>query len=147
MAQDGALKNRMKNQQEIIEDFEIFDDWMEKYQYIIDLGRELKPLNDNEKTNENKLQGCQSQVWIVHDMVDQKLVFRAESDAAIVSGLVALVLSIYSGKTPNQILETEPTFIEKIGLDKHLSSTRSNGLSSLLSKIKEVAHSIIANNG
>lgn len=131
----------MKSQQEIIEDFEIFEDWMEKYQYIIDLGKDLEPLHDKEKTDENKLQGCQSQVWIVHELNDNKLIFRAESDAAIVAGLVALVLSIYSGQSPANILETQPSFIEEIGLDKHLSSTRSNGLSSLMSKIKEVAQS------
>ncbi|MFK8013005.1 MAG: SufE family protein [Marinicellaceae bacterium] len=131
----------MKSQQEIIEDFDIFEDWMEKYQYIIDLGRELQPLSQQEKSEENKLQGCQSQVWITHELSDGKLVFRAESDAAIVAGLVALVLSIYSEQTPHNILAMEPTFIQKIGLDKHLSSTRSNGLSSLLNKIKEVAQS------
>ena len=130
----------MKSQQEIIEDFEIFEDWMEKYQYIIDLGKDLIPLNCQDKTDKNKLQGCQSQVWIVHEISDGKIIFRAESDAAIVAGLVALVLSIYSGKSAVDILETQPTFIGKIGLDKHLSSTRSNGLSSLLNKIKEVAH-------
>jgi cysteine desulfuration protein SufE len=131
----------MKNQHEIIEDFEIFEDWMEKYQYIIDLGKDLKPLKTEEKIDENKLQGCQSQVWIVHQLHDGKVYFKAESDAAIVAGLVALVLSIYSGKQPQEIIKTQPTFISKIGLDKHLSSTRSNGLSSLLDKIQEVAKS------
>ncbi len=130
----------MKSQQEIIEDFEIFEDWMEKYQYLIDLGKDLDKLEDHEKTDENKLQGCQSQVWIVHQLVDNKLIFKAESDAAIVAGLVALVLSIYSGKSPQDIINTEPNFIKEIGLNQHLSSTRSNGLSSLLNKIKEVAH-------
>jgi cysteine desulfuration protein SufE len=133
----------MKSQEEIIEDFEIFDDWMEKYQYIIDLGKELNKLDDIDKTDANKLQGCQSQVWITHQLKDGKLIFNAESDAAIVSGLVALVLSIYSGKTPLEISQTEPDFIVKIGLDKHLSSTRSNGLSSLMNKIQEVAQSYI----
>lgn len=133
----------MKSQQEIIQDFEIFDDWMEKYQYIIDLGKELEGLDDAQKTDENKLQGCQSQVWITHELKDNKLLFKAESDAAIVSGLVALVLSIYSGKTPLEITETKPTFIAEIGLDKHLSGTRSNGLSSLLAKIQEVAHNTV----
>jgi len=142
MEQDGALRNSMKSQQEIIEDFDVFEDWMEKYQYIIDLGKDLHPLNAQEKADENKLQGCQSQVWIVHEIrEDNKLYFRAESDAAIVAGLVALVLSIYSGKMPSEILKTPPTFIGKIGLDKHLSSTRSNGLSSLLNKIQEIAQS------
>lgn len=128
-----------KTQDEIIDDFFMFEDWMEKYQYIIDMGKTLEKLPESEKNEENKLQGCQSQVWIVHDFKDGLIQFQAESDAAIVSGLVALVLSIYSGKTPQYILQTEPEFIAKIGLDKHLSPTRSNGLSSLLSKIKETA--------
>ena len=130
----------MKSQQEIIEDFEIFDDWMEKYQYIIDLGKELDRLDGCDKIDANKLQGCQSQVWIIHQMIENKIIFKAESDAAIVSGLVALVLSIYSGKSPEEILDTKPTFIDEIGLNKHLSSTRSNGLSSLLNKIQEIAN-------
>ena len=129
----------MKTQQEIIQDFEIFDDWMEKYQYIIDLGKELDKLDDADKIDTNKLQGCQSQVWIIHQLIDGKIMFKAESDAAIVSGLVALVLSIYSGKTPQEITKTQPTFIAEIGLDKHLSGTRSNGLAALLVKIQEIA--------
>ncbi len=129
----------LKSQQEIIEDFDIFDDWMEKYQYIIDLGKSLEKLDDHNKTDDNKLQGCQSQVWIVHRLQGDKVIFTAESDAAIVSGLIALVLSIYSGKTANEIINTKPSFIEDIGLHKHLSPTRSNGLSSLLGKIQEVA--------
>jgi cysteine desulfuration protein SufE len=133
----------MKSQKEIIQDFEIFEDWMEKYQYIIDLGKELDKLDDAVKIDVNKLQGCQSQVWITHELQDDKLIFKAESDAAIVSGLVALVLSIYSVKTPIEITETEPTFISEIGLDKHLSGTRSNGLASLLAKIQEVAQNYI----
>jgi len=133
-------KLTMKSQQEIIQDFEVFDDWMEKYQYIIDLGKELDSLDDSDKIDTNKLQGCQSQVWIVHELKDNELIFKAESDAAIVSGLVALVLSIYSGKTPKEIINTKPTFIAEIGLDKHLSGTRSNGLSSLMAKIQEIAN-------
>ncbi len=129
-----------KTQKEIIDDFEIFADWMEKYQYIIDLGKNLEKIEETDKTEENKLQGCQSQVWITHDLLDEKIIFKAESDAAIVSGLIALVLSIYSGKTAHEIKKTAPTFISEIGLDKHLSPTRSNGLSSLLNKIQEIAH-------
>lgn len=129
-----------KTQQEIISDFEIFADWMEKYQYIIDLGKNLEKLQESDKIEENKLLGCQSQVWITHQLSDEKIIFKAESDAAIVSGLIALVLSIYSGKTAHEITNTAPTFISEIGLDKHLSPTRSNGLSSLLNKIQEVAH-------
>lgn len=131
----------MKSQKEIIEDFEIFDDWMEKYQYIIDLGKDLGKLDTTDKIEKNKLQGCQSQVWIIHELNDKRITFKAESDAAIVSGLVSLVLSIYSGKTASEIIATKPTFIAEIGLDKHLSSTRSNGLSSLLNKIQEIAKS------
>jgi len=134
----------MKTQQEIIQDFEIFDDWMEKYQYIIDLGKELEQLDESDKIEANKLQGCQSQVWIIHEVKDDKIIFKAESDAAIVSGLVALVLSIFSGKTAKEIIETKPTFITEIGLDKHLSGTRSNGLASLLAKIQEIANSYIS---
>ena len=133
----------MKTQQEIIQDFEIFEDWMEKYQYIIDLGKELDKLDDIDKIDSNKLQGCQSQVWIIHEVVDGKIIFKAESDAAIVSGLVALVLSIYSEKTPQEIIKTKPSFIAEIGLDKHLSGTRSNGLASLLAKIQEIAKGYI----
>ncbi len=131
----------MKSQLEIIEDFQLFDDWMEKYQYIIDLGKELDTLEDADKIDANKLQGCQSQVWIIHHLKDGKVIFQAQSDAAIVSGLVALVLSIYSGKTAKEIVTTKPEFISEIGLDKHLSGTRSNGLSSLLDKIHEIAKS------
>ena len=134
----------MKSQNEIIQDFEIFDDWMEKYQYIIDLGKELIPLDQTDKIEANKLQGCQSQVWIVHEISEGKIFFKAESDAAIVAGLVALVLSIYSGKTANEIINTKPSFIADIGLDKHLSPTRSNGLSSLLNKIQETARSSLS---
>ena len=133
----------MKSQLEIIEDFEIFDDWMEKYQYIIDLGKDLDKLDDADKIEANKLQGCQSQVWIIHQLVNDKVIFKAESDAAIVAGLVALVLSIYSDKSAEEIIATKPTFIAEIGLDKHLSGTRSNGLSSLLNKIQEIAKSYI----
>jgi len=134
----------MKSQNEIIQDFEIFDDWMEKYQYIIDLGKELKPLDQTDKIEANKLQGCQSQVWIVHEISEGKIFFKAESDAAIVAGLVALVLSIYSGKTADEIINTKTSFIADIGLDKHLSPTRSNGLSSLLNKIQETARSSLS---
>ena len=127
------------NQQEVIETFDLFSDWMEKYQYIIDLGKKLEPLDDSDTVDGNLLEGCQSSVWLVHDFNDGHMHYRANSDAAIVSGLIALVLSIYSGKTPQQVIDTEPEFIEKIGLATHLSSTRSNGLASMINKIKEIA--------
>ena len=131
--------NTMDEQLEIIETFDMFDDWLEKYQYIIDLGKKLEPMDESLKVDENLLQGCQSQVWLVHEFKDGKLHFQANSDAAIVSGLIALVMTIYSNQTPKKIIETEPDFIELIGLASHLSSTRSNGLNAMIDKIKETA--------
>lgn len=107
-------------QTEIIETFEMFDDWLEKYQYIIDLGKQLPAMDDAHKTEENLLQGCQSQVWLIHEFQDGKLHFQANSDAAIVSGLIALVMTIYNDRSPTYITEVEPDFIEKIGLASHL---------------------------
>ncbi|MCB1584140.1 MAG: SufE family protein [Marinicella sp.] len=131
----------MDGQLEIIETFDMFDDWMEKYQYIIDLGRQLEPMDESLKIDENLLQGCQSRVWLVHEFKNGKLHFQANSDAAIVSGLIALVMTIYSNQTPKKIIETEPDFIELIGLASHLSSTRSNGLNAMIDKIKNTAES------
>ena len=127
------------SQEEMIDTFDLFDDWLEKYQYIIDLGKKLPALDEEHKIDENLLQGCQSRVWLIHKFKDNKLTFLANSDAAIVSGLVSLVLSIYSGHSPQMVLETEPEFIEKIGLASHLSSTRSNGLNAMIAKIKSTA--------
>jgi len=133
----------LDEQLEIIETFDMFDDWLEKYQYIIDLGKQLDPMDESLKVDENLLQGCQSQVWLVHEFKDGKLYFQANSDAAIVSGLIALVLTIYSNQTPQKIIETEPDFIELIGLSSHLSSTRSNGLNAMIEKIKNTAQSYV----
>ncbi len=135
----GDTDHNLDEQTEIIETFELFDDWLEKYQYIIDLGKRLEPMDESLKVDENILHGCQSQVWLVHDYQDGKLNFQANSDAAIVSGLIKLVMTIYSGQTPEKITNTEPDFIEKIGLSSHLSSTRSNGLNAMIQKIKETA--------
>ena len=134
-------KNEMMatEQTEIIETFNMFDDWLEKYQYIIDLGKQLQPMDDELKVDANILHGCQSQVWLMHNEQDGKLHFQANSDAAIVSGLIHLVMTIYSDKTPQQIIDTEPEFITKIGLSSHLSSTRSNGLNAMIQKIKATA--------
>lgn len=135
--------NQMDEQLEIIETFDMFDDWLEKYQYIIDLGKRLEPMDESLKVDENLLQGCQSQVWLVHEYKDGKLHFQANSDAAIVSGLIALVMTIYSKQTPKKIIETEPDFIELIGLASHLSSTRSNGLNAMIEKIKDTARNYV----
>ena len=134
-----ATENMMDEQLEIIETFDMFDDWMEKYQYIIDLGKQLEPMDEALKVDENILHGCQSQVWLVDEYKDGKLKFQANSDAAIVSGLINLVLTIYSDQTPQKIVDTEPDFIELIGLSSHLSSTRSNGLNAMIEKIQATA--------
>ena len=129
----------IQDQAEVIETFDLFDDWLEKYQYIIDLGKQLPAMDPADKIDANLLAGCQSQVWLIHRQEGDVLHFQANSDAAIVSGLIALVMSIYSGRTPQDIVNTEPEFIEKIGLASHLSSTRSNGLNAMIQKIKTTA--------
>ena len=126
-------------QNAIAEEFSFFGDWTERYQYLIDLGRKLPPFPDELKTEANKVQGCQSQVWLVASGDVQRLDFRAISDSAIVSGLIALLLRVYSGRSAQEILTTEPRFIEAIGLAKHLSPTRSNGLAAMLKSIQEQA--------
>jgi cysteine desulfuration protein SufE len=131
-------------QQEIIEEFGFFDDWTGRYQYLIDLGRKLPPLSDAEMTDANKVDGCQSQVWIVVAGDAQRLDLRATSDSAIVSGLVALLLRVYSGHSAREILATDPAFINAIGLGKHLSPTRSNGLASMVKTIKAHAERALA---
>lgn len=126
-------------QAEIIEEFAFFEDWMDRYQYLIDMGRRLPDLADDEKTEANKIKGCQSQVWFVAEPRGERLEFRAISDAAIVSGLIALLLRIYSGRMPADILATPPDFVEALGLGSHLSPTRSNGLDSMLKAIRRFA--------
>ena len=126
-------------QDEIIEEFSFFDDWMDRYQYLIDLGRRLPPLDPDEQVEENLIKGCQSQVWFVPERSGDRLKFRANSDAAIVSGLIAVLLRIYSDKTPADILAAPPDFVEALQLQKHLSPTRSNGLVSMLGAIRRFA--------
>ena len=126
-------------QEELIADFALFDDWMDRYQYLIDLGRRLPEFPDELRTEENRIRGCQSQVWFVADEKDGRLEFRATSDAAIVSGLIALLLRLYSGRYPQDILDTPPEFVQALQLESHLSPTRSNGLSSMLTAIRRFA--------
>ncbi len=123
-------------QDEVIEEFCDFDDWMDKYQLLIDLGSEQAPLDEKYKTEQNLIDGCQSRVWLQADMEDGKLVFQAESDALIVKGIVALLIRVLSGHTPDEILEADLYFIEQIGLREHLSPTRSNGLLAMLKQMK-----------
>jgi cysteine desulfuration protein SufE len=119
-------------QQAIADEFAFFSDWTERYQYLIDLGRKLPEFPDELRTDANKVQGCQSQVWLVADGDRDRLTFRAISDSAIVSGLIALLLRVYSQRSAREILDTEPRFVEAIGLAKHLSPTRNKGLAPML---------------
>jgi cysteine desulfuration protein SufE len=123
----------------IREEFAFFGDWSERYQYLIDLGRKLPPMAEALRTEEHRLLGCQSRVWIVSSGDASRLDFIAASDSAIVSGLVFLALRVYSGRPAAEIVATEPTFVADIGLAKHLSPTRSNGLSALLARIRDTA--------
>lgn len=126
-------------QDEIIEEFSDFDDWMDKYQLLIDLGNELPPLDAKYKTESNLIDGCQSRVWLQADYVDGQIVFQAESDALIVKGIIALLIRVLSGHTPQEILDADLYFIEQIGLKDHLSPTRSNGLLAMVKQIRMYA--------
>lgn len=126
-------------QDEVISEFEDFTDWMDKYQMLIDLGNELDDLDPKYKNDQNLIDGCQSRVWLQCDYVDGKLVFTADSDALITKGIIALLIRVLSDHTPQEILDADLYFIEKIGLREHLSPTRSNGLLSMVKQIKSYA--------
>ena len=126
-------------QDEIIEEFSGFDDWMDKYQLLIDLGNEQEPLEETYKTEQNLIDGCQSRVWLVADYVEGVIHFRAESDALIVKGIVALLIRVLSDHTPQEILDADLYFIEAIGLKEHLSPTRSNGLVAMVKQMRVYA--------
>ena len=130
-------------QDEMIDAFSLFSEWLERYQYLIDLGRKLPPLDDAEKTDEQLLAGCQSQVWLLLEGDAGQVTIRANSDAAIVSGLIALLIQVYLGCSARQIVETEPYFIREIGLSDHLSLTRANGLHAMLGAIKGHAQGLL----
>ncbi len=123
-------------QAELIDEFEMFDNWLDRYQYLIDLGRKLPEFPAEWKTDEYRLHGCQSQVWLRAERVGDRLEFQAISDSAIVSGLIAVLMRVYSGRTPEEILAVKPDFIGAIGLHEHLSPTRSNGLQAMLDAIR-----------
>jgi len=126
-------------QQELVEEFQFFDNWMDRYQYLIDLGRRLPEFPEADRIDANKIRGCQSQVWFVATKKDGRLYFEAISDAAIVSGLIALLLRLYNGRKPEDILNTPPDFVGALQLEAHLSPTRSTGLSSMLAAIRRFA--------
>jgi cysteine desulfuration protein SufE len=123
-------------QTDLIEEFELFDNWLDRYEYIIDLGRKLPAFPDDCKTEDYRLHGCQSQVWLRANELDGHLHFQAISDSAIVSGLIAVLLRVYSDRSPQEIIATQPDFITAIGLDSHLSPTRSNGLQAMIDAIR-----------
>ncbi|MGI9291094.1 MAG: SufE family protein [Gammaproteobacteria bacterium] len=123
-------------QEDLISEFELFDNWLDRYEYIIDLGRKLPAFPEEYKTEEYKLHGCQSQVWLKAVASDNKLQFQAVSDSAIVSGLIAILLRVYSDRSAQEIISTQPDFISAIGLDSHLSPTRSNGLQAMIDAIR-----------
>lgn len=134
-------------QDEVIAEFSDFDDWMDRYQLLIDLGNEQEPLEEKYKTEQNLIEGCQSRVWLQADDVDGKIVFKAESDALIVKGIIALLIKVFSGHTPDEILNADLYFIDKIGLKEHLSPTRSNGLLSMVKQIRMYALAFKAKEG
>lgn len=121
---------------EIIEEFEMFEDWTEKYEYLIDLGRSLPLINEELKTEEYLIKGCQSQVWLNAEFKEGKVFYKADSDAQIPKGIVSLLVRVLSDESPNEIVKTDLTFIDQIGLKEHLSPTRSNGLVSMVKQMK-----------
>ena len=124
---------------EIVDEFGLFDSWDDKYEYIIDLGKKLAPLDDQYKKDENKVRGCQSTVWLVADYKDGKIFCKAESDAVIVKGLISMLIRVLSGQEPDEIIATKLDFIQKIGMTTHLAQTRSNGLLSMVKQMKNFA--------
>lgn len=126
-------------QEEIIEEFSMFDDWMERYEYIIDLGKSLPIINAQYKLDENLIKGCQSKVWLYSELEEDTIVYTADSDAILTKGIVALLLRVFSGQKPEDILVAETSFIDEIGLKEHLSPTRANGLVSMVKQIKMYA--------
>lgn len=125
-----------ETEQEIVEEFELFDDWMQKYEHLIDLGKSLPLIAEQYKTEGNLIKGCQSQVWMNSELIGGKVVYTADSDAIITKGMVALMIRVLSDHTPDEIINSNMGFIEKIGLTKHLSPTRSNGLVSMIKQMK-----------
>ena len=139
MKTNKQMKTINELQDEVIEEFSDFEDWMDRYQLLIDLGSEQEPLPEEYKTEQNLIDGCQSRVWLQADYEDGLLKFRAESDALIVKGIVSLLVRVLSGHTPTEILDTDLYFIDRIGLKEHLSPTRSNGLVAMLKQMKMYA--------
>ena len=126
----------------IIEEFSMYEEWLDKYEYIIELGKSLQSYPDEAKTDDRLIKGCQSRVWLDYKIKDGKLIFNADSDAIITKGIISLLIGLYSGRTPQEILSSDFSVVEKIGLKENLSPTRANGLVSMIAKIREVASNI-----
>ena len=135
----NEIKTIHETEEDIIEAFSFFDTWEEKYEYIIDLGKKLEPLNDKYKITDNIIKGCQSTVWLNADFFDGKVFFKADSDAVIVKGLVSMLIEVLSGHTPDEILNAKLDFLREIGMMNHLAQTRSNGLLAMVKQMKNYA--------
>ncbi len=133
------IKTLKEAEDEIVDSFLMYDEWLDKYEYLIELGKNLAPYPEEYKTEDKLIKGCQSRVWLDYEMKDGKLYFIADSDAIITKGIISLLISIYSGRTPSEIASSDFSFIEKIGLKENLSPTRANGLASMIATIKAVA--------
>lgn len=128
-----------KLQEEIVDEFSMFDDWMQRYEYMIDLGKSLPLIEEKYKINENIIKGCQSKVWVHAEMKDEKIEFTADSDAIITKGIIAILIRVFSGQHPKDIIDADTSFIDEIGLKEHLSPTRANGLVSMIKQLKMYA--------
>jgi cysteine desulfuration protein SufE len=135
----SAEPDILETEKEIIGEFGLFDSWDDKYEYIIDLGKKLAPLDPSFKTDENRVRGCQSSVWLIATLENGKLIYKADSDAVIVKGLISMLIRVLSGRTPDEILEAKLDFIREIGMTTHLAQTRSNGLLSMVKQMKHYA--------
>lgn len=136
---ENNIKTLKEAEDEVVDSFSMYDEWLDKYEYLIDLGKKLAPYPDSSKTDDRLIKGCQSRVWLDYQMKDGKLWFTADSDAIITKGIISLLVSIYSGRTPEEIASSDFSFIEKIGLKENLSPTRANGLASMIATIKAMA--------
>ena len=136
---ENNIKTLKEAEDEVVDSFSMYDEWLDKYEYLIDLGKNLAPYPDSSKTDDRLIKGCQSRVWLDYQMKGGNLWFAADSDAIITKGIISLLVSIYSGRTPEEIASSDFSFIEKIGLKENLSPTRANGLASMIATIKAVA--------
>lgn len=132
-------KSLQEVENEVIDEFSMFDEWLDKYEYLIELGKSLKPYPEGKKTDDRLVKGCQSRVWVDFNLKDGRLYFNADSDAIITKGIISLLIKIYSGRTSQEILSSDFSVVEKIGLKENLSPTRANGLVSMIQKIREIA--------